>query len=244
MKNRPAVLFQNDSLVAIDKPTGFLSVPDRYHEEKPSISTWILREFPSARPLHRLDFESSGILLFCIQPDAFGWYSDQFQNRTITKKYTALSEGRSVDDEGFIDQPLLTEHTGKVIISKRGKSSQTRWKVVERFLHHSLIEAFPLTGRTHQIRVHLASIGLPIVGDTKYGGEGQLFLSSIKGKHRYHLSKNEDEERPILSRTALHASGLSCKDFSTGDMIHIESELPKDIHVSIRKLQQWAGLSK
>lgn len=244
MKNRPTVLFQNDTVLALDKPAGLLSVPDRYKEDKPSLAQLVLASYPAARPLHRLDFETSGIVLFSLHPEAFGWYSDQFEHRTISKKYMAIAEGRCMEPGGFIDAPLFTQTTGKVIISKRGKSSQTRWTLLEGFQHYSLIEANPLTGRTHQIRVHLSSIGHPIVGDLLYGAGGALYLSSLKGKKKYRLSKDAEEERPLLGRLALHASSISFKDFTTGEIIHVESGLPKDMLVAIAKLRQYSALIK
>jgi len=244
MKNKPAVLFQNDTIVALDKPAGFLSVPDRYNEEKPSLANLILADFPTARPLHRLDFDTSGVVLFCLQPEAFGWYSDQFEKRNISKRYTAITEGRILKEEGLIDEPLFAMTNGTVVISKRGKSSQTQWKLLEAFKHHSLVEANPLTGRTHQIRVHLSFIGHPIVGDVLYGSGGPLYLSALKGKNRYRLGKDEEEERPLISRVALHASGISFDDFRTGERIAIESDLPKDMKVAHAKLRQYSGLIK
>jgi 23S rRNA pseudouridine955/2504/2580 synthase/23S rRNA pseudouridine1911/1915/1917 synthase len=130
------------------------------------------------------------------------------------------------------------------VISKRGKSSQTSWKLIEGFQHHSCIEANPLTGRTHQIRVHLASIGHPIVGDVLYGSGGPLFLSALKGRKRYRLSKDVEEERALLGRLALHASSISFIDFTTGGTIQLESPLPKDMQVAMAKLRQYSGLLK
>lgn len=244
MKNRLSILFQNDSILAVDKPAGLLSVPDRYKEDKPSLASLLLEDFPTARPLHRLDFETSGIVLFCLNPEAFGWYSEQFEHRTITKKYALISEGRCLENEGLIDAPLFTQTIGKVVISKRGKSSQTSWNLMEAFQHHSLIEANPHTGRTHQIRVHLASIGHPIVGDVLYGSGGPLYLSDLKGKKRYRLSKDAEQERPLLGRLALHASSLVFHDFKTGEALHVESAMPKDMQVAITKLRQYSGLIK
>ena len=109
MKNRLSVLFQNDTILALDKPAGLLSVPDRYKEDKPSLAQLVLGSYPTARPLHRLDFETSGIVLFSLQPETFGWYSDQFEHRTISKKYTAVAEGRCMEPEGLIDAPLYTQ---------------------------------------------------------------------------------------------------------------------------------------
>ena len=108
MRDTSEIIFENDSLVAINKPSGILSVPDRYREDRFSIATWILATHPTARPLHRLDFETSGILLFCLLPDAFGFYSDQFEQRLVSKTYYAIVEGRLMQDEGLVDEPLFT----------------------------------------------------------------------------------------------------------------------------------------
>lgn len=241
MRDKSEIIFENDSIVAINKPANILSVPDRYNADRFSIATWILSDFPEARPLHRIDFETSGVLLFCILPDAFGWYSDQFEQRIVTKKYHAIVEGRTLGSEGLIDQPLFTQSTGKVIISRKGKESQTKWKVLERFSNHTYVEAIPLTGRTHQIRVHLSSIKHPILGDETYGSTGPLFLSSLKGKKRYHLGK-EETERPLLSRTALHAGAITFLDFSSKQEMEVSCTLPKDINVALQKLRQYSSV--
>ena len=242
MKDISEILFENDTLIAINKPSGLLSVPDRFNPDKFSIATWITKDYPDARPLHRIDFETSGVLLFSLKSESFGWYSDQFENRSVTKTYHAIVEGRVHQSEGIIDQPLYTTGNGKVIVSKRGRESKTEWKMLEKFLNHSFIEVKPLTGRTHQIRVHLSSMGLPILGDTTYGSKGPLFLSSLKGKKHYRLGKDEETERPIFSRTALHAAGITIQDHSTHEDIRIEAPMPKDMHVALQKLRQYTSI--
>ncbi len=243
MKNKFTILFQNDSLLAIDKPAGMLSVPDRYNAQRPNLATTLLEEFPAARPLHRLDTETSGVLLFCLLPEAFGWYSDQFENKTVWKKYLAIGEGRCLEDKGLIDQPLFTQSDGKVIIAKKGKSSQTEWEAKEHFRSHTLFELHPLTGRTHQVRVHLASIGHPVVGDKLYGASGPLFFSTLKGK-KYKLRAALEEERPLIARTALHASSIKIQAFESDNFLTLESKLHKDMYVALIQLRQWTPINK
>lgn len=244
MKEVSDILFENDSLVAVNKPSGILSVPDRYNPDKFSISGWILGSHPTARPLHRLDYATSGIMIFCTDPEAFGWYSDQFEQRKVSKTYLAILEGRLREQSGIIDKPLFTQTNGKVIVSRRGKGSITQWEVLEHFLHHSFVQANPLTGRTHQIRVHFQSLGHPVLCDTMYGAASEFFLSSVKGRKKYRLSKDQESERPLLSRTALHAHKLKLEDFRTKEEITIESPLPKDLLVVLQKLRQYSTIVK
>ncbi|MDQ3015139.1 MAG: RNA pseudouridine synthase [Bacteroidota bacterium] len=244
MKDIPEILFQNDSLVALYKPSGLLSVPDRYHEEKLSASLWVVGKFSEARPLHRLDFETSGILLFCINPNAFGWYSDQFEKRSVSKTYLAIVEGKLLIEGGVINQPLFTHTTGKVTITKRGKESVTNWKLLESFAHHAYVKANPVTGRTHQIRVHLSSIGHPVLCDTTYGASGPFLLSTIKGRRKYKLGKDDEQEKPLFDRTALHSSVIEIADFKTTQTIRVDCPLPKDMNIVLQKLKQYSPIQK
>lgn len=155
-----------------------------------------------------------------------------------------ITEGRCSTEDGWIDQPLYTQNIGKVLISKRGKSSQTHWTLLEKFLHHSFLEVHPLTGRTHQIRVHLASIGYPVAVDSVYGSGRPLLLSDLKGKKQYRLSKDAETENPLLNRLALHASSITLKGFDSGESITINSPLPKDLSVALAKLRQYSSVLK
>jgi len=239
MKGSPEIVYQDDTLLAVCKPSGLLSVPDRYDPGIPSAYSIILRSFSTARPLHRLDVQTSGILLFCLDPEAFGFYSDQFTERTVVKRYVALVEGRPAIEEGRIDLPLHTDAGGKVTVSKRGKPSTSFYRIKEAFRHHSLLELQPMSGRTHQLRVHLAAIGHPIVGDVTYGGSAGLFLSDLKGKRNYKLAADQESERPLIGRTALHAQALTIRSLSSGESLRVECPLPKDLAVGLDKLRRY-----
>jgi len=241
MSLRPEVIFQNDSLLAVTKPSGLLSIPDRYRHDKPSVASLLIADFPDARPLHRLDLETSGVLLFCLDPDAFGWYSEQFESRSTLKSYLALLEGRVTETDGVIGLPLWTRPDGRVVVTKRGKPALTEWSVVETFRKYSLVEARPKTGRTHQIRVHFASMGHPVACDVTYGAKGPVFVSEIKGKKQYRMSAGQDVERPILTRVALHAAGITILDYATQLPIEITAPMPKDLKATCAVIRKWAA---
>ena len=115
-----------------------------------------------------------------------------------------------------------------------GKVSSTEYRILEELGEYALVEAKPGTGRTHQIRIHLRSIGLPIVGDTVYGDGRPLFLSSIKPRY-----KQSGEERPLISRTALHASSIVVKHPVLRKRVEVSAELPKDLHAAIQMLRKY-----
>lgn len=240
MKNQPEIIHQDETLLAVSKPSGLLSVPDRYNDHIPSLFGWVTKQFPEARQLNRLDAQTSGVVLFSLQQESFGFYSDQFMDRAVSKEYYAVVEGRVLENEGIIEAPLHTQSDGYVVISKRGKPSQTNWTLEESFHDHALIKAKPLTGRTHQIRVHLTSIGHPIVGDIQYGGSPGLFLSTLKGS-KYKMSKYEETERPLIGRTALHSFSVELISSIDQNSVRIECPLPKDMSVGLQKLRQFGS---
>lgn len=242
MKIQPEILFQNETLLAVGKPSGMLSVPDRHNTAIASLYGWVTNRFPEARQLNRLDAYTSGVVLFSMEADSFGFYSDQFMNREVTKVYYAIVEGRVLENGGVIDAPLHTQSDGYVIVSKKGKPSQTNWELEEAFHEYSLIKAIPLTGRTHQIRVHMASIGHPIVGDVQYGGSPGLFLSTLK-RNAYKQNKSEETERPLIGRMALHSFSIGIKNFKDNQSLHIECPFPKDMRVGLQKLRQFGSQS-
>ena len=187
---------------------------------------------------HRLDFETSGIILLAKNKPALVELANQFGSEKPLKKYVALVRGVPAEDRFEIDEKLAPHPTrvGQMRVDpKNGKRSKTVIDVVERFSRYTLLRCEPLTGRTHQIRVHLRFVNLPIVGDALYGGR-QLFLSSLKKNYVQKLGR---EERPLMGRVALHAERLEVKHPVTGEPVVIESSWPKDLNVTVKYLRQF-----
>ncbi len=239
MKPYPKIIFQDDDLVIVNKPPNYLSIPDRFIPSKPNLLSYLKKQFKNVFVVHRLDKETSGIICFALNENAHRELNQQFENRTAEKIYLALVLGNYHNDEGTIDKPISKHHSvaGKMVISSKGKSSITHYKVVERFKNYSLLELNIKTGRMHQIRVHLQSESYPLAVDSMYGGEAAFLLSKVK-LQRYKSGKDA-EERPLMTRCTLHASRLSLDHPVSKEQISFEAELPKDFNAVIKQLRKW-----
>jgi len=232
----PEIIFENDSFIALNKPTGMLSIPDREQSE-PSLKDILTQKYGSIFTIHRLDKETSGIILFAKDEATHKYFSKKFEERTVEKFYVGLVHGTPHDKTGTIDEPIM-EHPvikGRMIIDKKGKASVTDYEVLESFGKYSLVKFQIHTGRTHQIRVHAKNIGYPIVCDPLYGDGQPVLLSSLKKK--YNLSKKEEEEKPLLNRVALHSYQLKFNTIN-GEAFNLEAELPKDIRALLQQLRK------
>lgn len=168
------ILYQDEDLLVLDKPSGLLSVPGRLEEHKDSLMLRAQRVFPTATIIHRLDMDTSGILLMPLNRPAMSHLARQFQERKPNKVYTAWVKGVMRSDGGVIDQPLICDWPNRPrqkICPEDGKPSQTLWRVKERRADKTLVELFPITGRSHQLRVHLLHLGHAILGDEIYACE-------------------------------------------------------------------------
>lgn len=234
------IVFQDDSLVLINKPAGLLSVPDRFDGKLANAKHLLRDHFGEIYAVHRLDRDTSGLLCFARTQESHRALSAQFAAHQPEKRYLALVEGVLEVEEGEIDRPLQEDprRPGKMMIAiKGGLSALTRFQVVERFADYSWVSVTIQSGRTHQIRVHLQSIGHPLVADPLYSRRSSLLLSSIKGR-KYRLGKDK-EERPLLARTALHAHSLSLVHPTTASSLQQEVEPPKDLRASLQQLRKW-----
>jgi 23S rRNA pseudouridine1911/1915/1917 synthase len=240
-KIKPEILYQDDDLIIVNKPANYLTIPDRHDATKPSILGFLKAQFEQVFIVHRIDRETSGILCFARNEHAHRHLSMQFEHRECEKIYLALVEGKMMNEEGMIDKPIAESQTtpGKMVIASRGKSSITKYRVLEYFQNYTLVECEILTGRMHQIRIHLQSVGYPLAIDAMYGRKGEFYLSDVKHK-KFRLAK-DTEERPIMTRSILHAYRLTVTHPTTSERVVFVAELPKDFDAVVTQIRKWKG---
>lgn len=240
MKKNIPIIYKDEHLLVVNKPAGLLTIPDRYDPDKPNVRQLLSEQYEEVFVVHRLDRCTSGVLCLARTADAHRDLSRQFEERSVHKLYLALVEGAPQPAEDTIDQGIARHPTqpGKMVISNKGKNARTRYKIVESFRSCSLAEVNIETGRTHQIRVHFAGIGHPLLVDPIYGRRDAFFLSEIKGR-RYNLGRDK-VERPLISRTSLHASQLTLRRPDSGEECTFKAPLPKDMRACLNQLRKWA----
>ncbi|MDD2791928.1 MAG: RluA family pseudouridine synthase [Sediminibacterium sp.] len=234
----PDIIFENTDFVAVNKPSGLLSIPDRAGSEI-SLKDLLKERYGNIFTVHRLDRDTSGIIIFAKNEAAHKELSRLFESREMEKFYVGLVSGQMISEAGSIDAPIM-EHPGKttkMITHVKGKSSLTDYQVLESFRLYTWVQFQIHTGRTHQIRVHMQHIGHSIVCDNIYGDPRPILLSSIK--RNFKLAKAAEEEKPILSRLALHSFKLN---FSmNGESYELEAPVPKDLKALLQQLRKWKG---
>lgn len=223
------LIYEDDDYMVINKPPMVASLEDR---ASPINIQKLAKDYCEEAILcHRLDKETSGCLLIAKSEEAYRAASIAFENRKVLKTYHAVVEGLQEWSHKVVDQPLQIMANGKVAVSFKGKSSKTTFDSIKLYKKHTLVACMPETGRMHQIRVHLAKQGAPIVNDEMYGGQ-PFYLSSIK--RNYKKSKYE-EERPLINRFALHAFALELKGLN--GKIKAEAPYPKDLRVLLKQIE-------
>ena len=202
------VLHCDDDLLFVEKPSGLLSVPGKPLDHRDCLEARVVTEFPDALLIHRLDLETSGVMVFALNKRAQKHVNQQFERRVVEKTYIARVAGQVGADEGEIDLPLIADWPRRPmqkVCHETGKPARTRWRVLEREVEATRLELRPETGRSHQIRVHLKEIGHPILGDPFYA--------------------SEDIYRAV-ARLQLHALSLELRHPSGGDWLRIEAPCP------------------
>ena len=199
------ILYQDEDLLVLNKPSGLLSVPGRLAEHKDSLMLRAQRVFPTATIIHRLDMATSGILVMPLNRPTMSHLARQFQERKTHKMYTAWVTGQIQSDGGLVDQPLVCDWPNRprqMVCYEHGKPAQTLWKVIQRQDDKTLVQLFPISGRSHQLRVHMLHLGHAILGDQIY--------ASKQGKN-------------AAPRLQLHATRLELKHPITGQWLCFDS---------------------
>lgn len=233
LKFSELIIFENDNLIVINKPPLVSSLDDREGGDM-NILRLAKRYYEDAQICHRLDRETSGVMLIAKNPETYRLVSMEFEHRRVDKKYHALIEGVHKFDNLKVDLPILNQGNKNVNIDRiNGKNAITYFNSIRYFNHFTLVECKPITGRMHQIRIHLATQKASIVGDDLYKGK-PVFLSQLK--RGYSLGKDQ-EELPIMKRFALHARSVSFT--IEGSLFEFEAPYPKDFSTLIKQLEKF-----
>jgi len=228
----PKILYEDKNIFVFDKPAGLVVHPSETTLGRPSLAAWLIGKYPflnsvgedRLRPgiVHRLDKDTSGVLIVAKNNPTFFYLKDLFKKREIHKKYLALVVGEVMRAKGTIEHSIIRSRRGpfqrRVVYSrdeKAGKTAFTEYKVKQRYQGYTLLEIIPRTGRTHQIRVHLASLGFPVCGDCLY--------------------KKKKKEDLKLSRHFLHAQEISFL-LPQGELLQVEAPLPEELSNILKRL--------
>ena len=232
-----STIFENDDFIAVNKPAGLLTIPDRHDETQLSLYKILTQQYGKIFIVHRLDRETSGVVLFAKNEISHKYFSQLFEQRNIEKIYLGIVRGSLSVKKGSVDEPIAEHplHKGVMTVSKKGKPSITGYEVMEDYGIYSLVRFTIQSGRTHQIRVHMKFAGHPIACDPVYGDGKPVLLSSFKRK--YKLSLHDEEERPLINRLALHSHRLIFTD-AYAKKHTLEAPLPKDMNALLQQLKK------
>lgn len=252
----PDILFEDDLLVAFDKPSGLPVVSERRGGAQATLMGLVRQRYgPLTANVHRLDAETSGVVLCAKTKAALDFLSGQFQSKTVRKTYYALvglpeAGGAAVtgavgDARGSLPAEFSVELAlgedevdparVRVFRKRGGKPSVTEFRVLESFGRFAWLECRPLTGRTHQVRVHLAASGAPVLNDRLYGDcAPALLLSGLKRHY-----KGREAEKPLISRLALHAGTLAFNHPARQEPIEVTAPLPREFEIALKYLRKF-----
>jgi RluA family pseudouridine synthase len=249
-----SIIYEDEFIIAVNKSSGVAVSPDRWDDSIEHLDKLVgtfLEERDNGSTttggrriftVHRIDRDTSGVVVFAKDEASHRFLSQAFEDRQVQKRYIAIVHGRPVWKEADCDLPLVPNgnklhHT--TIDKYHGKKSLTRFRFVLSAGNYSVIEALPETGRTHQIRVHLASLGHPVVCDPIYGTIKPVLLSGIKRNWR----GDPFEEKPLLDRLGLHAAELIIPSPAAEETLTLKAPLQRDMGALIKQLEKIAGKS-
>ncbi len=243
-KHEPELLHLDLDMLVVSKPSGLPTVPDGYDTDRPYLAAMLEPTFGQLWVVHRLDRDTSGVVVLARNAEAHKSLSAQFQEHRVVKVYHALVMGHPTWQQRSLSAPLRVDADRQhrtIIDLEAGKPATTHFRLLEKFqsprVQVALVEATPKHGRTHQIRVHLCALGMPVAADPLYGTGTPLMLSAIKRQYR----PGEDDERPLIGRLALHALSITLTHPTTGKTHTFEAPYPKDLATALKQLRKHAS---
>jgi len=232
------IVYYDETLLAVNKSAGLPALPDGYNPDAPHVKSLLEPHYGHLWIVHRLDRQTSGLMLLARSPQAHRALNDQFQSHQVNKTYHALIVGDPLWDGTVIDLPLRPDGDRRhrtVVDQSRGKPALTDLRLLERFGRFSLVEAAPRTGRTHQVRAHLSAAGFPIVCDSLYGG-GWRLITSLQSAGS---GGNDAARVGLLERMGLHAWSLEFQHPATRSQVRLEAPYPPDFERALEILRQF-----
>lgn len=238
------VLYEDEAIIVINKPADLAVHPPRAGRGGTLANALLFHVKQLSKPdpirpgiVHRLDADTSGVIVCAKDESAHFKLARQFEQRTVEKEYVAIVRGRMKEPTGVIDKPIgrHPDHYEMQRVHPQGKQAVTAWEVLETFKRFSLLRLKPATGRTHQLRVHLAAINHPIVGDRLYSNKPPLTRSEVEGR------EPEPGETPLIARQALHAARLTFEHPRSGERMTFEAPLPADLERALEALRAGPG---
>lgn len=231
------VIYVDDAILVACKPSYLTVIPERYDSTKPCLQSILEKVFGKLWVIHRIDRETTGLVIFARNAEAHKAVSAQFESREVRKIYQAVVSGRLEGLEGEIDSPIMERpnHPGTMMVNPKGKEALTLFKVEEQFRSCALLQVEIKTGRTHQIRVHFAAVGHPLLVDSIYSSNSAFYLSTIKKKYR----QSGEEERPVIARLTLHASKLEVTHPQKKERMTFTAPVPHDFATLFKLLRKY-----
>jgi RluA family pseudouridine synthase len=229
-----SILYNDEHLICVNKPAGLLSIPGGYNSNAPDLHALLETEFGRLWTVHRLDKDTSGVILFARSVEAHKFLNDQFEKRLVKKTYHALVDGQPPQDEFETNAPLYIDGNRRhmtVVNHQMGKPAMTLFKVLVRYHQYSLIQASPQTGYTHQIRAHLLFLSFPILADPLY--------KFPETKDAPHTNSTGPGKSPIISRTALHALQIILTHPVTHLDLCLQAPYPDDFQKAVDHLSNY-----
>jgi RluA family pseudouridine synthase len=237
MAPKIGILYADDDILVVDKEPGIVCVPERYEPDSATLISLLSVAWGRLYAVHRIDRDTSGIVVIARTAEAHRELNAAFSGREVKKEYHAIVRGNPDWKETTCDLPLRADgdHEHRSVVDARhGRESRTAFALLRKLGPYALVSAIPETGRTHQIRAHLLALGYPVACDPLYGDGEPIYLSRLKRKWR----GDPWEEKPLISRTALHAYKMSFRHPRSGEAAAFEAPYRRDFSAAIKQLEK------